>query len=481
MSTIPSLPVPLHVYAETGTAAPPMPEENLRQVGDLPAANARARNSKDLGTSARVDDVNDLTQTGWCVVFASDADPAIKAQLQPLIDLRKEQVGDESLFQVFEGADGIQPGQTADDFVARVKPNGVSLTASVDPYAGLPYYVLLAGQPNRVPFEFQNLLKMQWAVGRLAFDDVEDYGRYAQAVVDYEKPGTKPLQRRNAAVWMTRNDGDVATSMLSGAVGPNFLDQKWPLGSAPARFTLDAFTYSTAKQATKQQLVDILRGDVPGGAAAVIFTGSHGLAYAMADAALQKRMQGSLITQEWAPGQPASENNSFSAEDIPSDAKLQGTMALLYACFSGGCPQYNNYYFNADGSKKPIAPAPMVGALPQKLLSRGMLAVMGHIDMAFPYSFQDYMGTPQVQALRDPLTYVMTGRRVGWAADCLSDRWSRLGLQLTELQNPSASGGDAAAAVNPALTLALTLARDDARNYIVLGDPAVRLRVKDLQ
>jgi hypothetical protein len=481
MSTSVALPVPLHIDALAGQAAPPMPDESLGRLGDLPAATQRAQDSKSLGTSSRVDDVNDLTQTGWCVIFASDADPAIQAQLQPLIELRRNQVGDENLFKIFAGDEGVQPGHAADDFAARVKPSGVSLTAAVDPYAGLPYYVLLVGQPDRVPFEFQNLLKMQWAVGRLAFDDIEDYGRYAQAVVQYESAGYTPVQRRNAAVWMTRNDGDAATAMLSGSVGTNFLDTKWPLGSAPARFTLDAFTCTSQKQATKQQLIDILRGDVPGGAPAVIFTGSHGASYPITDAAQQRRMQGSLVTQEWAPGQPAGENNSFSAEDLPSDAKLEGTMALLYACFSGGCPTYNNYYFNADGSKKPLAPAPMIGALPQALLRRGMLAVIGHVDMAFPYSFQDYMGTPQVQAVRDPLTYMMTGRRVGWAADCLSDRWSRLGLQLTELQNPSATDAAPPAAVNPALQKALTLARDDARNYIVLGDPAAQLRVKDLK
>lgn len=482
MSTMPAVPVPLHIDAVTGKAAPPMPDTSLPYLVDLTDADQRARNSKNLGTSSRVSDNNDLTQTGWCVIFASDADPAIKQQLQPLIDLRQGQVGDDSIFKVFEGAEGIQPGQTADDFVARVKPSGVSLTASVDPYAGLPYYVLLVGQPDRIPFEFQNLLKMQWAVGRLAFDNIEDYGRYAQALVQYESSGFTPAQRRNAAVWITRNNGDPATGMLSGAVCGDFLDPKYPLGAPPARFTLDAFTYSTPKQAGKQQLIDILRGNLPGGAPAVIFTGSHGAEYSMTDPALQRRMQGSLITQEWAPGTPAGENNSFSAEDVPADAKLQGTMALLYACFSGGCPTYNNYYFNADGSKMPIAPGPMIGALPQALLSRGMMAILAHIDMAFPYSFQDYMGTPQVQAVRDPLTYAMAGRRVGWAADCLTDRWTRLGLQLTELQNPSATDGAAApAAMNPALRKALTIARDDARNYIVLGDPAAQLRVRDLK
>jgi hypothetical protein len=35
--------------------------------------------------------------------------------------------------------------------------------------------------------------------------------------------------------------------------------------------------------------------------------------------------------------------------------------------------------------------------------------------------------------------------------------------------------------LNDAARTALTIARDDARNYIVLGDPAARLRIGDLQ
>src|SRR5271154_4312054 len=430
MSTTP-LPVPLLVHAPTGAPAPALPPESLPHLsGDLPGAAQRSIDSTHLGTDSSVGDPDDLTQTGWCILFASDADPAIKAQLQPLIDLRRKQVNDDHLFQIFEGNEsGVRPNQTADDWV---EYRGVSLTAKVDPTAGVPYYVLLVGHPDRISFDFQNLLKMQWAVGRLAFDDIEDYGRYAQAVVAYEAPAFRPSQRKNAAVWITRNDNDVATAMLSGALCPNFVDGPRPLGSGAARFTLDAFTYATAKQATKQQLIDILRGNLPGGPPAVLFTGSHGAEDPLTDPAPPRRMQGPLLPQEWVRDPPAGPNNLFSAEDIPADAQLQGTMAFLFACYSGGCPTDNNYYFNPDGSKIPIAPSPLIAALPQALLRRGTLAVLAHVDMAFPYAFQDVTRTPQVQAVRDPLPYLMQGRRAGYAADCLSDRWSCLCAQLTE-------------------------------------------------
>src|ERR1035437_931514 len=476
-ASTPNLPYPLMVNALTGASAPAVPLENL-SASDLPGADRRIANSKNLATDYSVDDPNDLTQAGWGILFASDADPAIQAQLQPLIDLRQKQVQDPNLFKVFSGNNGgVLPGQTADSWA---RQRGVSLTAPVDPYqGGVPYYLLIVGSPDRISFEFQALLKMQWAVGRLAFDNVEDYGRYAQAVVAYESASFRPVQRKNAAVWVTRNYGDLATAMLSGAVCQDFLSSTNQLG-ARSQFNLDAFPN---EKATKAQLTEILRGNLPGGPPAVFFTGSHGCDYSGADAARQRQMQGSLVTQEWVPGTPASPANQFSADDIPADAKLQGTFGFLFACYSGGCPTTNSYSFNKDGSPIAIAPAPMISRLPQGLLSHGTLALIAHVDMAFPYAFQNVSGTPQMQAVRTPLELLMRGKRAGLADDSLSILWSSLSSQLSLALGPNAASPSGGAAQNPSASGALaqmTIARDDARNYIVLGDPATKLRIADL-
>lgn len=485
-----NLPIPLRINAITGAAAPALPLANLEaNLEDLPGAPQRIANSTHLGTDYSVDDPNDLTQAGWGIIFASDADPTIKTQLQPLIDLRSRQVQDPKLFRVFDGPTngGVLPGQTADSWAQQ---RGVSLTAPVDPYqGGVPFYLLIVGSPDRIPFEFQALLKMQWAVGRLAFDDVEDYGRYAQAVVQYEDPTFRPFQRKNAAVWVTRNYGDIATAMLSGAVCEDFLSTTNALGSRPG-FNLDAFAN---EKATKAQLVEILRGNLPGGAPAVFFTGSHGCEYSDSDSATQRRYQGALVTQEWMPGTSAGSANQFSGEDVPADARLQGAIAFLFACYSGGCPTTDSYYRKPDGSPISLAPAPMIASLPQALLRNGTLAVIGHVDMAFPYAFQDVNGTPQMQAVRTPLELLLRGKRAGLAADSLSILWSSLSAQLglalganpvpasaAPTATASAAPAPPAAAISPAIPR-LTIARDDARNYILLGDPAVRLRVADLQ
>ena len=62
-------------------------------------------------------DARDLAATGWGVVFAHDADPALQEALSPLLALRQEQAGER--FKVFAGADGYRPGESKNDFLER--------------------------------------------------------------------------------------------------------------------------------------------------------------------------------------------------------------------------------------------------------------------------------------------------------------------------------------------------------------------------
>ena len=58
--------------------------------------------------------------------------------------------------------------------------------------AKLPYYVMLVGSPEQIPFEFQYLLGVEYAVGRLSFDDATDYARYANSTIAYESGASVP-------------------------------------------------------------------------------------------------------------------------------------------------------------------------------------------------------------------------------------------------------------------------------------------------
>lgn len=463
-------PVPMGVIAETGETHEPLSEKVLSRFNAPPHQQmVRAIGSPVLAVAAGVDDAMDLAQAGWAVLFASDADPAIKAKLQPLLDLRKSQVNNDQLFRVFEGETGVRPKQTAAGWASS---RGVSLVAPVDPEKGVPFYLLIVGSLERIPYEFQAQFDLQWAVGRLYFDDIEDYGAYAGKMVEYETNGAPP-QTRRAALWMPRNQLDLATPLLAGTMATEFLGQSEggkPLGSKE-RFQLTAFVGEG--QATKAHLKDIFQGNIDGGAPSLVFTGSHGAEWSMTDPAIQRERQGALVTQEWIKGQPLEPETYFAAADLPDDTKVHGSMIFMFACFGGGCPAQDSYFFAEDGSPIPLAPAPLVAKLPQKLLSQGALAVVGHVDRAFSYAFEDGTGTPQPQLLRDPLEYLMKGKRVGLAMDPLNLQWSSLAAQLGV-----ALGGSSGTAAQPrsGSVTNLFIARDDARNYMILGDPATRLR-----
>jgi hypothetical protein len=466
------MPVPMGVRWD-GSTRPRLTAADFGTITPGPqAALRKAETEQVLGVSFKVDDPSDLTQAGWGVIFASDADRAIREQLAPLLDWRRSQVGDDLLYQEFGFEEppaqnrGVRVGQTATDWAAR---RDVSLESLVDPTRGVPYYLLIVGSLERIPFEFQALLDLQWAVGRLHFDNVEDYGAYARKIVEYEQDGFRPAQRKSAASWMTRNSLDISTAMLCGALTANFSGSD-PLGKTP-KFAYHQFA---AADATKGKLREILRGTLSGGPPAVLFTGSHGAEWPQQDQDLQRRMQGALVTQEWAPGAALDASNVFAAEDVPSDAQVHGMMTFLFACYGGGCPAKDDFFRNADGSSIPVAPESFVARLPQALLAKGTLAVIAHIDRAFTYSFENTEGTPQVQTMRTPLELLMRGRRVGLAVDSLNSQWgataARVGVQVPLGTSPLTEE-----------QANLMIARDDARNYIVLGDPAARLRTDKLQ
>jgi hypothetical protein len=118
--------------------------------------------------------------------------------------------------------------------------------------------------------------------------------------------------------------------------------------------------------------------------------------------------------------------------------------------------------------------APIVARLPQRLLAKGALAVLAHIDRAWAFSFQTDRGGPQVQEFRSVMERLLGGERIGQATDDFNHRWSVLSSELQMLVEEQQVTGAV-----PAPNLANRwVARDDARNYLILGDPAVRLRVE---
>ena len=102
--------------------------------------------------------------------------------------------------------------------------------------------------------------------------------------------------------------------------------------------------------------------------------------------------------------------------------------------------------------------------------------MLAHVERAWTYSFQGQRGGSQVQGFRDVIGRLLRGERIGQATDMFNMRWAAISTELSEMQADLARGGD----VSLKMLGNLWISRDDARNFIVVGDPAVRLRVEDM-
>ena len=177
---------------------------------------ARSQRRRALALDGAVDDPMKLEQAGWCALFPSDADPAIKEALKPLLDWRRDQVKDDWFFKVFEGPDGVRPGQTAQAWAAT---RGVSLAAPVSPRKGVPYYLLIVGPPGRIPFEFQAQFDLQWAVGQPALRQRRRLRRL-RAQARRLRKGLAPQRASGWRCGLRAIRSTSATPLLAGSVDP---------------------------------------------------------------------------------------------------------------------------------------------------------------------------------------------------------------------------------------------------------------------
>ena len=149
-------------------------------------------------------------------------------------------------------------------------------------------------------------------------------------------------------------------------------------------------------------------------------------------------------------------------------------VAFFFACFGGGTPRLDDFSHAAFTEPEPIAPRAFVAALPKRLLAHpkgGALAVVAHVERAWGCSFSwPGVGT-QLQAFEGTLRQLIRGHPIGSAMEEFNDRYSQLAVMLT------AQIEDAKFQRNiDELELAGTwTAHNDARSYVIAGDPAVRL------
>jgi len=414
-------------------------------------------------------DPNDLSVAGWGILFGRSVSKDIKDALKPLIELRRSQGA--SPLKIFEQG---EPGKD-EDVYQWMQDRGVSLNP-VDPSLGVPYYLLIVASPEEISFEFQYVLDVYWAVGRLWFDTPAEFKRYAESLVKYEDPAHKPRSKRRIALFAPEHDFDKATQLFTSQVAKPLCGigtASDPIGKR-LKYGLKPLLGSDA---TRVNYGSILRGTIDGGPPALLFSGGHGMQFNDGDEP-QLTTQGALVCQDWPSYGAVTDQHWFSAADVPGDAQVHGLMYFMFACHGGGVPQFDNFD-RLNNKPKQIAPRPFFSKLPQALLAHqngGALAVLAHIERAWAFGFQGDGGIPQIQGFRGVLSLLLRGDRIGQATDTFNMNWATNNIRLTEAQ--FARDRDPSLPIAPIKRF--WIRRDDARNFMILGDPAARLRAGEL-
>jgi hypothetical protein len=423
----------------------------------------------ELGVVPWIDPRN-LQQTGWGVIFpqyvAQEHVTRIKEALAPLLCHRLIQVDlaplglnqDElytkslddlltlrndkdfhprwqELFQIYAGTGGYRPNDTARVFLNR-EGRHADPAKPVNPHeGGVPYYLLLVGSPEEISFEFQYGLDVQFAVGRIDFgDDYAAYRRYAENVVSTERGTATPSS--NVTFFAVHNAGDVATELsrdyLAGPLQCTLVKHKH-------RYTVPwNFALIQDDDANKARLLTLLRGpERP----ALLFTTSHGLEFDYQNPvhrARQEPEQGAIVCSDW-PESGTTEvkpEHYLCGRDVrEADAlDVRGMIAFFFACYGAGTPRYDEYY-------------------KQRYKTRGE-SIAQHVAV-----------------FESALDRLLKGYPLGEAMDFFNIRYIALSSEIATALEPSFGphSTDARQLVE------LWTTTNDARGYIIVGDPAVRL------
>jgi hypothetical protein len=402
-------------------------------------------------------DLADPSQAGWGLLVHADEAEAMQDLLAALVEHRNGRVllyRDEPVrvWKEMHSADAINPQH-------------------------FPYYVLIAGSPSKIPYELQFSLAVLQAVGRIDFDNRDDYARYARHVVDSET-GHAPSPGKRVIFFAPRHPGDYATGQSSQRlVGPI-------LNELPQSVDSDLdFNALIGDEATKANLLAALAADEAGRTPALLFSAGHGVGVQATDPN-QPALQGSIVCQDFqSPLTPQQRQGTISGYDVAEGFCLPGGIHFLFACYGAGTRAHSDFarYVPTETRRQRLRNTQgnedFVAYLPKALLANpqgSTLAVVGHVDPAWVHSFI----SPVTQERRNypfgfTLARLLRGAPVGYATMTFSQKYAELSVDLLSLIEDEEESGQLP---DPSDFSEMWVCRNDAQNYAIIGDPAVRLR-----
>jgi len=364
-----------------------------------------------------------------------------------------------------------------------------------------PRYLLLLGGPDLISWDFQQMLGSEAFVGRLAFDDERGYEAYIEKALSFAEPKEA---KRAPALFHAVQDGTRAmvegyeelfhpclALALAGQPSGRFdAATILEIGASPSRSAFDATSSG-----------DLLLREAARAHAAMLFTMSHGAGLpkeGWPSPEEQRAHQGAMVLGQ--------KGDLLTARDIARGPFLPGGAWFMFACYSAGTPAHSAYLpflkkLQSLGVMGNVADRilaalpkanekPFVAALPQAALANpeGPLAFIGHVDLAWSWSFLDYEVTTtgltakrRAERFQGLLQALVHGHRFGVAHHEIARFFRAISADLTIAYENRAHQALAPDFKEPIVDRVrranLWMQRQDLAAYVLLGDPAARLPI----
>lgn len=337
-----------------------------------------------------------------------------------------------------------------------------------------PHYILIVGGPDRVPFALQSLLDSAAAVGRLDFDTPEELRTYVDKLLRLETAPEPRVSRRCLVFATDHGWGD-----------PTWLSRRYLAQPIAARIR-EHHGMEAEDLAVFDATADKLLRRAEEASPAFVLTVGHGQTVSADDEGLRRRHNGAVICQPGAGG-PA----LVTGEEVAKTERFaEGAVFFHFACFGYGTPAVSGFSHWLPHLPERNSESDFTAALPRRLLAhpRGPVAYIGHLDVACLHGFDDAENPLEMQKTGarwhnrlgpfvDALDRLLTVQPVGLALETMNKRFDLANAVLANHWNKQRLGK---LVETPELLARLAdtfILRSDAQNYLVLGDPAARLRI----
>ncbi len=437
---------------------------NAQEVRNLTQASVTATTFRGEMEREPTLDLGDARAAGWTfLVNANDPNRAnMTKALRPLAEHRGMENPENPL---------VFADEPRDEWLDWMQDNYLALGLEGKK---VPHYVLIAGGPDQVPFHFQSILDSAASVGRVDFESLEDLKTYVEKVIRLEK-APSPVVTREAILFATDH----------GVTDPTYFSRRYmaePLADhIRTRCELN-IREIMGDDATKKHLMASLGEAKP----ALVYTASHGLGAPSESLEIQKRLNGAICCER--TGTEPIEQWLFAADDVPLDEPfLEGAVFFQFACFGYGTPAESDFH-HWFGEPALNAQADFVAALPKRLLAhpRGPVAFIGHVDTAWLHGFEDPESPHLLERWHPRMTpfvkAVDTLLKVQPSGIAMADMNKRYDLTNAQLTSTFDRLKRKKLEVTEKFQIQLANAfifRSDAQNYMIFGDPAVRLRIPE--